>query len=59
MDLDLGALAAGRAIAVRVAYQRVAHVMDGREDEASVESEDVVFEREFDPAREERSDATR
>lgn len=42
VELDLGPAAAGRPIEWEIVYQRVAHVSDGRDDEASIESEVVL-----------------
>jgi len=49
---DFGRAACGRPVDVRIAYQRVAHVMDGLESRAAVDSEVAVFEQSLpDPTR--------
>jgi nitrate reductase cytochrome c-type subunit len=49
VELDLGAAAAGRPIAVRVAYQRVAHPRGVDESTALVDDEIVLFEGTLPP----------
>jgi hypothetical protein len=57
VEFDLGPVARGRPVVVRVVYQRVGHVLDGFEKDAVVESEAVLFERELtEPAAGERAE---
>jgi Cytochrome c554 and c-prime len=49
VDLDLGPAAVGRPIAVRVAYQRVAHPRGIDEESALVDDEIVLWEAELPP----------